>query len=106
MPHRQVGNDAVNHAHAGQRQVALLEQFMDAALGRVGGINQAYAWSKTFSDKFSGVVKQWKRKHPKAYRIARPVLAVVVLVASVQQLPEKLRAAVINQGGAVVAVAA
>ncbi|MBC2383622.1 aspartyl/asparaginyl beta-hydroxylase domain-containing protein [Pseudomonas sp. WS 5106] len=47
---------------------------------RVGGINQAYAWSKTFSDKFSGVVKQWKRKHPKAYRIARPVLAVVVLV--------------------------
>ena len=47
---------------------------------RVGGINQAYAWSKTFSDKFSGQVKQWKRKHPKAYRIARPVLAVVVLV--------------------------
>jgi beta-hydroxylase len=25
-------------------------------------------------------VKQWKRKHSKAYRIARPVLAVVVLV--------------------------
>jgi beta-hydroxylase len=46
---------------------------------RVGGINQAYAWSKNFSDKFSGVVKQWKRRNPKAYRVARPVLAVVVL---------------------------
>jgi beta-hydroxylase len=46
---------------------------------RVGGINQAYAWSKNFSDKFSGVVKQWKRRHPKAYRVMRPVLAVVVL---------------------------
>ncbi|RMO74042.1 hypothetical protein ALQ35_01042 [Pseudomonas fluorescens] len=28
----------------------------------------------------SAGVTQWKRKHPKAYRIARPVLAVVVLV--------------------------
>ncbi|GAB5347303.1 hypothetical protein PFUM301598_57820 [Pseudomonas fluorescens] len=28
----------------------------------------------------SAGVKQWKRKHPKAYRIARPVLAVIVLV--------------------------
>jgi beta-hydroxylase len=46
---------------------------------RVGGINQAYAWSKSFSDKFSGVVKQWKRRNPKAYRILRPVLAVLVL---------------------------
>jgi beta-hydroxylase len=46
---------------------------------RVGGINQAYAWSKNFSDRFSGVVKQWKRRNPKAYRILRPVLAVVVL---------------------------
>nr|WP_237720950.1 hypothetical protein [Pseudomonas fuscovaginae] len=45
---------------------------------RVGGINQAYAWSKRFSDSFSGVVKQWKRKHPKAYRVMRPVLAVLV----------------------------
>jgi beta-hydroxylase len=45
----------------------------------VGGINRAYAWSKNSSDKFSGVVKQWKRRHPKAYRIARPILAVVVL---------------------------
>ena len=47
---------------------------------RVGGINKAYAWSKTFSDRFSGVVKQWKRRHPKLYRVARPVLAVIVLV--------------------------
>lgn len=47
---------------------------------RVGGINQAYAWSKRFSDSFSGVVKQWKRRNPKLYRILRPVLAVVVLV--------------------------
>ena len=47
---------------------------------RVGGINKAYAWSKTFSDRFSGVVKQWKRRNPKLYRIARPVLAVIVLV--------------------------
>lgn len=47
---------------------------------RVGGINKAYAWSKTFSDRFSGVVKQWKRRHPKLYRVTRPVLAVIVLV--------------------------
>jgi beta-hydroxylase len=46
---------------------------------RVGGINQAYAWSKRFSDGFSGKVKQFKRKNPKAYRILRPVLAVAVL---------------------------
>ncbi|EPJ86776.1 MAG: aspartyl/asparaginyl beta-hydroxylase domain-containing protein [Pseudomonas sp.] len=46
---------------------------------RVGGINRAYAWSKSFSDGFSGKVKQLKRKHPKAYRVLRPVLAVVVL---------------------------
>lgn len=45
---------------------------------RVGGINQAYAWSKRFSDGFSGKVKQFKRKHPKGYRIARPVLAIAV----------------------------
>ena len=48
---------------------------------RVGGINQAYAWSKTFSDRFSGKVKQFKRANPKAYRVLRPVLAVVVLTA-------------------------
>ncbi len=46
---------------------------------RVGGINRAYAWSKRFSDGISGKVKQLKRKHPKAYRVLRPVLAVVVL---------------------------
>ncbi|KFE45111.1 aspartyl/asparaginyl beta-hydroxylase domain-containing protein [Pseudomonas syringae] len=46
---------------------------------RVGGINRAYAWSKSFSDGFSSKVKQLKRKHPKAYRVLRPVLAVVVL---------------------------
>ncbi|WP_028620820.1 aspartyl/asparaginyl beta-hydroxylase domain-containing protein [Pseudomonas sp. Ant30-3] len=46
---------------------------------RVGRINQVYAWSKRFSDTFSGAVKQWKRRHPKAYRVMRPVLAVVVL---------------------------
>jgi beta-hydroxylase len=45
----------------------------------VGGINQAYAWSKKFSDKVSDVVKQWKRRNSKAYRILRPVLAVAVL---------------------------
>jgi beta-hydroxylase len=45
---------------------------------RVGGINHVYAWSKNSSDKFSGVVKQWKRRNPKAYRVLRPVLAVVV----------------------------
>ena len=47
---------------------------------RVGGINKAYAWSKTFSDRFSGVVKQWKRRNPKLYRVARPILAVIVLL--------------------------
>jgi beta-hydroxylase len=46
---------------------------------RVGGINRVYAWSKNSSDKFSGVVKQWKRRNPKAYRVLRPVLAVAVL---------------------------
>ncbi|MHC8408559.1 aspartyl/asparaginyl beta-hydroxylase domain-containing protein [Pseudomonas sp. TMB3-21] len=46
---------------------------------RVGRINQVYAWSKRFSDTFSGAVKQWKRRHSKAYRVMRPVLAVVVL---------------------------
>ena len=45
----------------------------------VGGINQAYAWSKKSSDKVSDVVKQWKRRNPKAYRVLRPVLAVAVL---------------------------
>ncbi|MBD1550680.1 aspartyl/asparaginyl beta-hydroxylase domain-containing protein [Pseudomonas typographi] len=45
---------------------------------RVGGINQAYAWSKRSSDRISGHVKQFKRKYPKGYRIARPVLAVLV----------------------------
>lgn len=48
---------------------------------RVGGINQAYAWSKRFSDRTSSGVKQFKRKHPKAYRVLRPVLAVAVLTA-------------------------
>ncbi len=43
---------------------------------RVGGINQAYAWSKRFSNKISGHVKQFKRANPKAYRVLRPVLAV------------------------------
>ncbi|MBX8595752.1 aspartyl/asparaginyl beta-hydroxylase domain-containing protein [Pseudomonas cichorii] len=47
---------------------------------RVGGINRAYAFSKRFSDSFSGKVKQFKRQNPKAYRIMRPVLAVVVAV--------------------------
>ncbi|WP_206336798.1 aspartyl/asparaginyl beta-hydroxylase domain-containing protein, partial [Pseudomonas viridiflava] len=46
---------------------------------RVGGINQAYAFSKRFSDGFSGKVKQFKRSNPKAYRVLRPVLAVLVL---------------------------
>jgi beta-hydroxylase len=45
----------------------------------VGGINQAYAWSKKSSDKVSDVVKHWKRRNPKAYRVLRPVLAVAVL---------------------------
>ena len=57
-----------------------------AQVERVGGINQAYAWSKSFSDRFSGVVKQWKRKHPKAYRVMRPVLAAVVVGALVYWL--------------------
>ncbi|WP_434674516.1 aspartyl/asparaginyl beta-hydroxylase domain-containing protein [Pseudomonas sp. R1-15] len=47
----------------------------------VGSINRAYAWSKTFSDGISGRVKQFKRRHPKAYRMMRPVLAVTVLTA-------------------------
>ncbi|AHF68783.1 aspartyl/asparaginyl beta-hydroxylase domain-containing protein [Pseudomonas cichorii] len=47
---------------------------------RVGGINRAYAFSKRFSDSFSGKVKQFKRQNPKAYRVLRPVLAVVVAV--------------------------
>jgi beta-hydroxylase len=48
---------------------------------RVGGINRVYAWSKTFSDGISDRVKQFKRRHPKAYRVLRPVLAVAVLTA-------------------------
>jgi beta-hydroxylase len=48
---------------------------------RVGGINQAYAWSKRFSNKISTHVKQFKRANPKAYRVLRPVLAVVVAYA-------------------------
>ncbi len=47
---------------------------------RVGGINRAYAFSKRFSDSFSGKVKQFKRQNPKAYRVMRPVLAVIVAV--------------------------
>ncbi|RMQ49457.1 hypothetical protein ALQ04_03433 [Pseudomonas cichorii] len=47
---------------------------------RVGGINRAYAFSKRFSDSFSGKVKQFKRQNPKSYRILRPVLAVIVAV--------------------------
>ncbi|MFJ4145185.1 aspartyl/asparaginyl beta-hydroxylase domain-containing protein [Pseudomonas sp. NPDC089734] len=47
---------------------------------RVGGINRAYAYSKRFSDSFSGKVKQFKRRNPKAYRVMRPVLAVIVAV--------------------------
>ncbi|WP_339502307.1 aspartyl/asparaginyl beta-hydroxylase domain-containing protein [Pseudomonas silesiensis] len=46
---------------------------------RVGGINQAYARTKNFGDRFSGGIRQWKRRNPKAYRVMRPVLAVVVL---------------------------
>jgi len=46
---------------------------------RVGGINQAYAYSKRFSDGMSTTVKQFKRRNPKAYRVMRPVLAVIVL---------------------------
>ncbi|MGE8322154.1 MAG: aspartyl beta-hydroxylase, partial [Pseudomonas sp.] len=46
---------------------------------RVGGINQAYAWSKRFSNKVSGQVKQFKRANPKAYRVLRPVLAAAVV---------------------------
>ena len=45
---------------------------------RVGGINQAYAWSKRLSNRISSHVKQFKRANPKAYRVLRPVLAVVV----------------------------
>ena len=46
---------------------------------RVGGINQAYARTKHFGDRFSGGIRQWKRRNPQAYRVMRPVLAVVVL---------------------------
>ena len=45
---------------------------------RVGGINQAYAWSKRFSNVISNKVKQFKRANPKVYRVMRPVLAVLV----------------------------
>jgi beta-hydroxylase len=48
---------------------------------RVGGINQAYAYSKRFSNGFSAKVKAFKRSNPKAYRVLRPVLAVVVFTA-------------------------
>ncbi|MOA45864.1 hypothetical protein D3C78_1683070 [compost metagenome] len=44
----------------------------------MGGINQAYAWSKRFSNVISSQVKQFKRANPKAYRVLRPVLAGVV----------------------------
>jgi beta-hydroxylase len=48
---------------------------------RVGGINQAYAFSKRFSNGFSAKVKAFKRRNPKAYRVLRPVLAILVFTA-------------------------
>ncbi|MNZ97337.1 Aspartyl/Asparaginyl beta-hydroxylase [compost metagenome] len=48
---------------------------------RVGGINRAYAWFKRVGDVVGSRVKQFKRRHPKTYRVLRPVLAVIVLVA-------------------------
>jgi len=74
------------------RLMTRLNRSISAFLGRatapqnledehVGGINRAYAWSKSFSDGISGQVKQFKREHPKAYRVMRPVLAVAVLTA-------------------------
>ncbi|RRW43729.1 aspartyl/asparaginyl beta-hydroxylase domain-containing protein [Pseudomonas luteola] len=45
---------------------------------RVGGINQAYAFSKRFGDAFGGMVRSFKRRHPKAYKVLKPVLAILV----------------------------
>lgn len=47
---------------------------------RVGGINQAYSVLIRIGNGVGGQVKKFKRRYPKAYRIGRPVLAVLVLV--------------------------
>ena len=46
---------------------------------RVGGINRIYAWSRSFSDTFSGVIKRWKRRNPSVYRALKPLLAVMMM---------------------------
>ncbi|MCY1401399.1 Aspartyl/Asparaginyl beta-hydroxylase [compost metagenome] len=47
---------------------------------RVGGINRAYSWFRRLGDALGGQVRQFKRSNPRAYRVLRPVLAVMVLV--------------------------
>ncbi|MCY1284540.1 Aspartyl/Asparaginyl beta-hydroxylase [compost metagenome] len=46
---------------------------------RVGGINRAYSWFRRLGDALGGQVRQFKRSNPRAYRVLRPVLAVMVL---------------------------
>ncbi|TWI55566.1 beta-hydroxylase [Pseudomonas duriflava] len=51
---------------------------------RVGSINQAYAFSKRFGDAIGGIVRLFKRRHPRAYKVLKPVLAVLLLAALLQ----------------------
>ena len=53
---------------------------------RVGGINQAYSVLIGFGERAGGKVKVFKRQYPKAYRIGRPILAVILLVLLVRWL--------------------
>ncbi len=47
---------------------------------RVGSINQAYSVAIRGGNAIGAQVKRFKRAYPKAYRILRPVLAVILLV--------------------------
>jgi beta-hydroxylase len=67
---------ALNHRVSGFLGRATAPQNVDGE--RVGGINQAYAWSKNLSNVVSGRMKQFKRQHRSLYRVGRVVLAIVV----------------------------
>ena len=47
---------------------------------RVGAINRAYSGFKRVGNAVGGVIRQFKRKNPKAYRILRPVAAAAIAV--------------------------
>ncbi len=47
---------------------------------RVGAINRAYSGFKRVGNAIGGVIRQFKRKNPKAYRILRPLAAMAIAV--------------------------